>query len=675
VQVTTAPLTEEHQDLLQLLNAAPVGFISTNLKGDIALANAVAAKLLMPLSQDGEMTNLFAVLERVAPDVRLQVARFSPSHGSICDSMQIQVEASDGERAHPTTLSLTVTKIDEGNLIASLSDVTAEYAMQHTLHLQQTKLEMQNEELIRSEQALEAARARYFDLYDLAPVGYLTVNESWEIMEANLTAATLLDVGRGALVKAPFSRYILKQDADSFHLLCQRLMATGVTQVSDCRMVKSDGTQIWVDLTATAAWESSIPVQRITISDITARKQIEEERKKLDQRLRDQQFYTRSLIEANIDAIMTTDPAGIITDVNRQMESLTDCTRDELIGAPFETYFTDPKRAQAAISLALSNKKVTDYELTARTRDGLETVVSFNAVTFYDRDRYLQGVFASARDVTERKRLDQVLKEKNVELEGARLLADRANLAKSDFLSSMSHELRSPLNAILGFAQLLESESPPPTLRQQASIAQILRAGWHLLNLINEILDLTKIESGQIPLSNEPVSLAEIMLECHSMLENQAQQHGVTLIFPSAMLPFFVLADRTRLKQVVINLLTNAIKYNQLQGVVEVSCTPGAPGCVRVSLRDTGIGLNPEQLSQLFQAFNRLGQETGGVEGTGIGLVVTKQLVELMGGRIGVESQIGVGSVFWFELVTATQPPVTLDSQAAAIATVALDTV
>ncbi len=419
-----APLTEEHQDLLQLLNAAPVGLISTNLEGDIALANAVAAKLLMPLSQDGEMTNLFAVLERVAPDVRLQVARFSPSHGSICNSMQIQVAASDGERAHPTTLSLTVTKIDEGNLIASLSDVTAKYAVQHTLHLQQIELEMQNDKLIRSEQALEAARARYFDLYDLAPVGYFTVNESWEIMEANLTAATLLDVGRGTLVKAPFSRYILKQDAGSFHLLCQRLMATGVTQVSECRMVKSDGTQIWVDLTATAALDSSIPVQRITISDITARKQIEDERKKIDQRLRDQQFYTRSLIEANIDAIMTTDPAGIITDVNRQMESLTDCTRDELIGAPFETYFTDPKRAQAAISLALSNNKVINYELTARTRGGPETVVSFNAVTFYDRDRNLQGVFASARDVTESKRLDQVLNEKNVELEGARLLAD-----------------------------------------------------------------------------------------------------------------------------------------------------------------------------------------------------------------------------------------------------------
>ena len=196
----------------------------------------------------------------------------------------------------------------------------------------------------------------------------------------------------------------------------------------------------------------------------------------VQQALRDQQFYTRSLIESNIDALMTTDPSGIITDVNKQMEALTGCTRDELIGAPFKNYFTDPERAEAGIKLVLSEKKVTDYELTARARDGKETVVSYNATTFYDRDGKLQGVFAAARDVTERKRLDQVLQEKNVELESAKSVAEKANLAKSDFLSSMSHELRSPLNAILGFAQLMESGSPPPTPSQKASIDQILQA-------------------------------------------------------------------------------------------------------------------------------------------------------------------------------------------------------
>jgi PAS domain S-box-containing protein len=198
-------------------------------------------------------------------------------------------------------------------------------------------------------------------------------------------------------------------------------------------------------------------------TDNTARKRVEEEQTKLDQRLRDQQFYTRSLIESNIDALMTTDPLGIITDVNKQMEALTGCTRDELIGAPFKKYFTDPERAEASIKLVLSEKKVTDYELTARARDGKKTVVSYNATTFYDRDRTLQGVLAVARDVTERKRNEQALQETNVELESAKSAAEEANLAKSDFLSSMSHELRSPLNAILGFAQLMESASPLPT--------------------------------------------------------------------------------------------------------------------------------------------------------------------------------------------------------------------
>ncbi|WP_232834415.1 PAS domain S-box protein, partial [Rhodoferax ferrireducens] len=289
----------------------------------------------------------------------------------------------------------------------------------------------------------------------------------------------------------------------------------GIEDIYELTYIRKDGSRFpaVVSVTALRDAQNTIIGYLLIGTDNTARKQVEAEQKKLDQRLRDQQFYTRSLIESNIDAIMTTDPSGIITDVNKQMEALTGCTRDELIGAPFKNYFTDPERAEAAIKLVLSEKKVTDYELTARARDGKETVVSYNATTFYDRDRKLQGVFAAARDVTERRRLDQVLQEKNVELESARQVADKANLAKSDFLSSMSHELRSPLNAILGFAQLMESGSPPPTPSQRASIEQILQAGWYLLELINEILDLALIESGKLSLSLEPISLPEVLLD------------------------------------------------------------------------------------------------------------------------------------------------------------------
>jgi signal transduction histidine kinase/CheY-like chemotaxis protein len=288
-------------------------------------------------------------------------------------------------------------------------------------------------------------------------------------------------------------------------------------------------------------------------------------------------------------------------------------------------------------------------------------VVSYNATTFHDRDRKLQGVFAAARDVTERKRFERTLQENNVELERAKAAAEKANLAKSDFLSSMSHELRSPLNAILGFAQLINSDSPPPTPTQTASIDQILHAGWYLLDLINEILDLAQIESGKLALSREPTSLAEVMLECQAMMEPQGQQRGIQMTFPQSGMPFYVDADRTRLKQVLINLLSNAIKYNQANGTVVVDYTASTPGRLRVSVRDSGAGLSPEMLTQLFQPFNRLGRESSREEGTGIGLVMSKRLVELMGGTIGVASTIGSGSVFWFELNSADAPRLALE--------------
>jgi PAS domain S-box-containing protein len=381
------------------------------------------------------------------------------------------------------------------------------------------------------------------------------------------------------------------------------------------------------------------------------------------QALIDQQFYTRSLIESNIDALMTTDPSGIITDVNQQMVALTGCARDELIGTPFKNYFTDPERAEAGIKRVLSERKVTNYELTARAKDGKETVVSYNAATFFDRDGKLQGVFAAARDITESKRLDQALHDKNTELESAKSVAEKANLAKSEFLSSMSHELRSPLNAILGFAQLMESGTPLPTPAQKGSIDQILQAGWYLLELINEILDLALIESGKLSLSLEPMSLSEVLLDCQAMIEPQAQKSGISMSFPHLEKLYFVYADRTRVKQVLINLLSNAIKYNRVGGTVEVTCDTNAAGRLRISVKDTGNGLSPEKLAQLFQPFNRLGQEASAEEGTGIGLVVSKRLAELMEGEIGAESTVGVGSVFWIELNSAVSPQLVLDKE------------
>lgn len=434
----------------------------------------------------------------------------------------------------------------------------------------------------------------------------------------------------------------------------------GIEDIYELTYIRKDGSRFPAVVSVTALRDASDEIIGYLLigTDNTARKQIEAERQKLDQRLRDQQFYTRSLIESNSDALMTTDPSGIISDVNKQMEALTGCTRDELIGAPFKNYFTNPDRAEAGIKMVLSEKKLANYELTACARDGTETLVSYNATTFYDRDRALQGVFAAARDITESKRLDRVLQETNIELERAKSVAEKANQAKSEFLSSMSHELRSPLNAILGFAQLLELGDPPPTVGQKASIGQILHAGWYLLELINGILDLALIESGKLSLSIEPISLKDLLIDCKTMMEPMARKNNVHLQFPEVTGPTFIKGDRVRIKQVLINLLSNAIKYNRPDGNVHVTYSQTSLQ-TQVSVRDDGAGLNPEKLAQLFQPFNRLGREARAEEGTGIGLVVSQRLVDLMHGQIGVESSPGNGSTFWINL-DSTEPPQTM---------------
>jgi len=262
---------------------------------------------------------------------------------------------------------------------------------------------------------------------------------------------------------------------------------------------------------------------------------------------------------------------------------------------------------------------------------------------------------ARQRAEVERARLDQVVRDKSADLELAKSVAEKANLAKSEFLARMSHELRTPLSAILGFAQLMDSGSPPPTSAQKRSLNQILQAGWHLLDLVNDILDLAQIESGKISMLLQPIALSEVVRECQAMMAPEAKKRDIRMTFSHFDVPYFVAAEHTRLKQVFINLLSNAIKYNKLGGVVEVDCFVRTPERVRISVRDTGEGLTREKLAQLFQPFNRLGERAGAEEGTGIGLVVSKRLVELMNGAIGVQSTVGVGSVFWVELDLLTQ--------------------
>ncbi|MBZ0131452.1 MAG: response regulator [Rhodocyclaceae bacterium] len=383
---------------------------------------------------------------------------------------------------------------------------------------------------------------------------------------------------------------------------------------------------------------------------------------------------------ANFSCIAT-DAKGVIQIFNVGAEHMLGYAAADVLNQITPADISDPQEViarAAALSVELStpilpgfealvfkaSRGIEDiYELTYIRKDGsrLPAVVSVTALR--DEKDVIIGYLLIGTDNTvrkqieaEREQLDQALQDRNAEMEAAKSLAEKANLAKSDFLSNMSHELRTPLNAILGFTQLLESGTPAPTPAQQRNLEQILKAGWYLLELINEILDLALIESGKATLSHEPVSLAEVMLECRAMVDPQAQKRGIVMTYPHFELPYFVSADRTRVKQVLINLLFNAIKYNKPEGSVTVEYQPIPPGSIRINVRDTGKGLAPEQLLQLFQPFNRLGKETGAEEGTGIGLVVTKRLVELMGGTIGADSTVGVGSVFWFELSLTTAP-------------------
>ena len=420
----------------------------------------------------------------------------------------------------------------------------------------------------------------------------------------------------------------------------------GIEDIYELTYIRKDGTRLPAVVSVTALRDNQdIIIGYLLIgTDNTARKLVEEEQKQSDQRLRDQQFYTRSLIESNIDALMTTDPSGIITDVNKQMEALTGCTRDELIGAPFKDCFTDPDRAEAGIKRVLIAKSVTDYELTARARDGKQTVVSYNATTFYDRKRTLQGVFAAARDVTESKRVEE-------ELQQAKAVAESASLTKSEFLASMSHEIRTPLNAIMGIADLLAKTALSP---EQDKYVQIFRrSGDNLLNLINDILDLSKVEASQLDLERTGFSLNDHLERVIEMVAPRAREKGLSLSCEVALeVTSDLIGDPTRLRQVLLNLLGNAIKFTETGGVVlkvEPDQDGDLPTTLRFTVADTGIGVADDKLSTVFERFTQADSSTTRrFGGSGLGLTISKRLVELMGGHIWVNSEVNKGSVFGF---------------------------
>ena len=418
----------------------------------------------------------------------------------------------------------------------------------------------------------------------------------------------------------------------------------GIEDIYELTYIRKDGSRFGavVSVTALRDAQDAIIGYLLIGTDNTARQQVEEERQKLDQRLRDQHFYTRSLIESNIDALMATDPRGIITDVNKQTEALTGCTRDELIGAPFKNYFTDPYLAEAGIKRVLNEGKLTNYELTARARDGKLTVVSYNASTFHDRDRSLQGVFAAARDITERKQYEESLRE-------ATHKAEQANRAKSEFLANMSHEIRTPMNAVIGLAYLLGQTVLDA--EQVAFVAKVKLASKSLLLVLNNVLDLSKIEAGELIVENTAFSLGSLLQELRDVMAVQADAKGITFrIDAPDDLPGALEGDATRLNQILTNLLSNAIKFTAHGGVTlhvyQLAATPQRV-TLGFSVQDTGIGIAPDVRERLFAPFAQADASiTRRFGGTGLGLSIVKRLVKLMGGEVGLDSTPGVGSEF-----------------------------
>jgi PAS domain S-box-containing protein len=646
-----------------IFNSANFSSIATDEKGVIQIFNVGAERMLGYAAAD--------VMNKITPadisDPQELIARatalsvelgtpitpgfealvFKASRG-IEDIYELTYIREDGSR-FPAVVSVTALRDDEEKIIGYLLIGTdnsarkqAEEALLKAGALQSAIFNSANFSSIATD---AKGVIQIFNVGAERMLGYAAADVMNKITPADISdpqeviaRATALSVELGTQINPGFEALVFKA-------------SRGIEDIYELTYIREDGSRFpaIVSVTALRDDEGGIIGYLLIGTDNTARKQVEEEQKKLDQRLRDQQFYTRSLIESNIDALMTTDPQGIITDVNKQMEALTDCTRDELIGAPFKNYFTDPDRAEAGIKRVLSEKKVADYELTACSRNGRQTDVSYNAATFYNRDRQLQGVFASARDVTDRKRVEEKLKIYSDKLE-------RSNRELQDFAQVASHDLQEPLRKILAFGDRLQSKANESLDTQSKDYLQrMCGAAVRMQTLITDLMAFSRVAIKGQPFV--PTDLDIVARDVRADLETRMDEAGGQVEIED--LPT-IDADPTQMRQLLQNLISNSLKYYR-EGVPPVvrvysrTMEAGSPESMDDSalarqlclilVEDNGIGFDEKYLDRIFNVFQRL-HKKGEYEGTGVGLAICRKIVDRHGGTITARSTPGVGTTF-----------------------------
>jgi PAS domain S-box-containing protein len=408
---------------------------------------------------------------------------------------------------------------------------------------------------------------------------------------------------------------------------------------------RRDGSSFPVECTSTPILEQGeLAGAVVVLRDTTEQRHLSDQIKKSEERFRD-------FTEVSSDYYWEMGPDLRFTYLSERFLALVGVAPGKVLGETQKElwYSIDPNISQSnqdtlhlLLITMVEHQPFSSVRFEFSLPDGQRRYFSISGKPVFDGAGNFQGYRGIGLDVT-----DAMLAEQAIRI--AKEEAEQANMAKSEFLSSMSHELRTPMNAVLGFSQLLELEDL--TESQAENVQEILKAGRHLLELINGVLDLAKIEAGRIDLSLEAITCTGLISECLTLVEPLAQQRGIGLHFDPAAQPDAVMcADFIRLKQVLLNLLSNAIKYNREAGKVTVEIATTGEDTLRLTIQDTGPGLTPEQQVDLFQSFNRLDAVNSAVEGTGIGLVISKRLVEMMGGKIGVDSTPGTGSSFWLEL-------------------------